>query len=99
VYGLETQEAALRFRVTVGREEPGLLRRAGQWLRLVEPEAPVVVAWSEAAPMTWGPWLRTVTLDLSSLEPGDYRLRLELEPLGRTPVRTERSLRIMARGG
>jgi hypothetical protein len=99
VYGLETQETALRFRVTVGREEPGLLRRAGQWLRLVEPEAPVVVAWSEAAPIIWGPWLRTVTLDLSTLEPGDYRLRLELEPLGRTAVRTERGIRVTGHGG
>jgi hypothetical protein len=94
VYGLETQETALRFRVTVGRGEPGLFRRAGQWLRLVEPEAPVVVAWSEAAPMVWGPWLRTVTLDLSTLEPGDYRLQFELEPLGRTPVRSERGIRV-----
>jgi hypothetical protein len=98
VYGLEPHERSLRFRVTVERDDRGLLRRAGEWLRVLEPEPPVVVTWSEPGPEWTGPFLRAVNLDLEALPPGEYRLRLELDPPGRTPVTAERAVRIVEGG-
>lgn len=98
VYGLTGLEGELRFRATVGRDDPGLLRRAGEWLRLVDPDPPVVVSWSEPAPDRPGPLLRTVDLDLSALGPGEYEIRLELDLRGRTPVTARRTVRVEPAG-
>ena len=94
VYGLTGFEGALRFRLTLGREDRGFFRRAGEWLRLVEPEPPVVVAWTEGPPDRPGPVLRRMDLDLAALDPGEYELRLELDLQGRTPVLARRMIRI-----
>lgn len=98
VYGLVPGERSLRIRLTVERDDRGLLRRAGEWLRLLESDPPVVTEWSEPAPEEGGTLLRSVTLDLGALDPGTYEIRLEVQPGGRTPAVATRSLRIMEDG-
>ena len=94
VYGLTRRDGELRFRITLDRADRGLVRRAGQWLRLLEPEPPLVITWSEVGADPPGPLFRTVNLDLEALDPGEYELRLELQLRDRTPALARRLIRI-----
>jgi hypothetical protein len=94
VYGLTRTDGELRFRITVGRADRGLLRRAGERMGLLEPEPPLVLSWEEGGADPPGPLFRSVTLDLAALDPGEYELRLELDLTGRTPAVARRVIRI-----
>ena len=86
VYGLKLGE---RASVTMGLDQgrPGLLRRLGQFLRVLEPEVPVVVSFEDAGADALGTIFRSVRLDLpEELAPGEYTLHVELELPGRTPI-------------
>lgn len=98
VYGLEPGDGTLRFRITVEAADRDILRRAGEWLGIVEPEPPVVLSWSEPGPEGGGTVTRAVDVELGSLPAGDYELRLELDLPGRTSVVTTRPLRVVENG-
>jgi len=75
------------------RGAPGLLQRAGELLRIVQPEAPITLSFQETAPEggILGRAFRTVNLTLpETLEPGEYVLSLQVQLTGRTPLTTER---------
>lgn len=86
VYGLKIGErASVTMGVTQGK--PNLLRRLGQFLRVLEPDAPVVVSFEDAAADQLGTIFRSVRLDFPpELEVGEYTLHVEIELPGRTPM-------------
>ncbi len=86
VYGLELGE---RASVTMGltQGKPNLLRRVGQFLRILEPEVPVVVSFEDAGADALGTIFRSVRLDFpEELEPGEYTLHVEIELPGRSAM-------------
>jgi hypothetical protein len=86
LFGLGYADEVLSYRLTVGKDEEGFLRRAVRALRLVGPERRESLEWEEAAPERPGPALRSVEVELPPLEPGRYRLRLEVLTRGRAPL-------------
>jgi len=95
VYGLNVGE---RASVTIGFSQgrPSLLRRAGEFLRVVEPEVPVVVTYEDAAAEAQrAPIFRSVAMDTPELEPGDYTLHVEIQLPGRAPMVLSRRVSVL----
>jgi hypothetical protein len=95
MYGMRPEEPVS---VTLGLDRDtgtGLLQRAGEFLRIVQPEAPVTLTFQEEAPEggIFGRTFRSVNLTFpDTLAPGRYILSIELRLPGRTPITTERTL-------
>ena len=85
LYGLRVGESA-RVRIGVNPARTGLGRRLGEFLRLLEPNEPVVMTYEDAGPDVLGTVFRAVELNLSDLEPGEYTLTVEIELAGREPM-------------
>lgn len=79
VYGLR-ESNGIDVSLTVRREDAGILRRLGQALRLVAARDGPSVRWEEEGGIDEIAG-RTLRLDLSGLDPGDYVLEIEV----RTP--------------
>lgn len=95
VYGLEIGE---RASVTIGfsQGQPGLLRRAGEFLRIVEPEVPVEIQYEDAAAEALrGPIFRSVAMDLPDLDAGVYTLHVEIQLPGRAPMVLSRRVTVL----
>jgi len=94
--GMGGEDRLLRFTLSAEPVGRGLLRRMGEFLRLVPSQAPVIVRWQEGvfegedAGGGPPPLFRTLELDLSALPRGPVRIALEAEFQGRTPLRSER---------
>ena len=85
LYGLQIGESA-SVRIGVDQGGPGLFRRLGQFLRVLEPDSPVVMTYQDAGPDVLGRVFRAVQLNLPDLEPGEYTLTVEVELAGREPM-------------
>ena len=94
LYGLQVGESA-RVRIGVNPARTGLGRRLGEFLRLLEPNEPVVMTYEDAGPDVLGTVFRAVELNLSDLEPGEYTLTVEIELAGREPMTVGRPLSIV----
>jgi hypothetical protein len=92
VHGLGQRAEIVSYRMSLARESRGFLRSVGEWLGVARAEEPLRIAWEESGPSAPGPSFRSVTLELPDLDPGRYRLRLELSTAGRTPLISERAL-------
>ena len=62
------------------------LPKAEQFLRVLEPDSPVVLSFPDAGPDVLGTVFRAVQLNLPDLEPGEYTLTVEVELPGREPM-------------
>ena len=96
LYGLRVGEAA-RVRIGVNRGRTSLARRLGEYLRLLEPDEPVVMTYEEAGPDVLGTVFRAVELNLPDLEPGEYTLSVEIDLTGRELMTVGRPLSIVPR--
>ena len=85
LYGLRIGESAT-VRIGVDQGGEGFIRRLGQFLRVLEPDAPVVMTYEDAGPDVLGTVFRAVELNLPDLEPGEYTLTVEIELAGREPM-------------
>ena len=85
LYGLAIGESAT-VRIGVDQGGDGLLRRLGQFLRVLEPDSPVVMTYEDAGPDVLGTVFRAVQLNLPDLEPGEYTMTVEIELAGREPM-------------
>ena len=85
LYGLRIGESA-SVRIGVDRGGEGFIRRLGQFLRVLEPDAPVVMTYEDTGPDVLGTVFRAVELNLPDLEPGEYTLTVEIELSGREPM-------------
>ena len=93
LYGLRPGETA-RVRIGVDRGT-GLLGQVGEFLRLLEPEEPVVMTFEDTGPDVLGTVFRAVELNLPDLEPGEYRLSVEMNLEGREPMTVDRLIQIV----
>ncbi|RMH15371.1 MAG: hypothetical protein D6701_10125 [Gemmatimonadetes bacterium] len=98
MYGLQPGETA-QVRIGVDRAREGLLQRAGRFLRLLEPDNPVVMSYEDAAPDVLGTVFRAVRLNLPDLEPGEYILSVEIQLPGREAMRISRTIEVEAQEG
>lgn len=96
-YGAEKGEP-VTYEATIRPGERGFLRRAGEWLRLVDPQPVTRVRWEEPAYEAPEPVVRTLRLDLRELPAGRYELRMRAVLRGRSPVESRRELEIVDRG-
>jgi hypothetical protein len=86
LFGLGYREEVLSYRLTVAGEGDGVIRRALRLLGLAGRERDQRLEWDEPAPERSGPALRGVEVELPPVPPGRYRLRLEIETRGRSPL-------------
>jgi hypothetical protein len=97
VYGIPQGE---QLRVTLGleRAERSLVRRIGEFFRVIEPAEPITIRWDDAPLETPGVVFRTLDLGFPDLEPGRYDLFLEVTvPGSAEPAVTRR--RFVVEGG
>ena len=94
LYGLAIGESA-SVRIGVDRGGQGFIRRLGQFLRVLEPESPVVMTYEDAGPDVLGTVFRAVQLNFPDLEPGEYTLTVEIELSGREPMVVARPIVIV----
>ncbi len=94
LYGLQIGESA-NVRIGVDQGGPGFFRRIGQFLRVLQPDSPVVLSFADAAPDRLGTVFRAVQLNLPDLEPGEYVLTVEIELPGREPMTVDRPIVIV----
>jgi hypothetical protein len=94
LYGLAIGESA-SVRIGVDQGGGGLIRSLGQFLRVLEPDAPVVMSYDDAGPDVLGTVFRAVQLNLPDLEPGEYTLTVEIELPGREAMSVARPIVII----
>ena len=64
----------------------------GEFLGVLEPDRPVAVVFEDPAPESVQTAFRSIELQLSDLDPGEYTLHLRLQLDGRDPVVTSRPI-------
>jgi hypothetical protein len=91
VYGLRVEDPA---RVTIGftQGRPGFLQRVGDFLGVIEPDAPVEITFDDPGPDGVQSAFRAMEIALPDLEPGEYTLHLRLDLPGREPAITSRPI-------
>ena len=94
LYGLAIGESA-SVRIGVDQGGQGFIRALGQFLRVLEPDAPVVITFEDAGPDVLGTVFSAVQLNLPDLEPGEYTLTVEIELPGRQPMSQPRPILIV----
>jgi hypothetical protein len=99
IWGLGFREETLRYRLSLLEIQHGFFRRAVGAVGLGGPDRPAYLEWEEPGPTNPGPAFRSVSMDLPSLEPGEYLLRLEITAPGRAPLVSERRLQVEEDGG
>ena len=97
LYGLGGAALPLGFSLSVERVDRGLFRRAGELLGVLGREPAVSLEWEEPGPRRTGPHFRSVRLGLPDLDPGRFRVRLELQLPGRTVLVSEQEFRVSTR--
>ena len=95
VFGPVPRGEVLSYQLSITGAGGGFFRKVGQWLRLAGREEPVRLSWEESGVAGGGtPVFRTLSLQIPQLDPGEYRLRLEVT-LGSGPrVASERLIRV-----
>lgn len=97
--GVGWRAEAPRYALALRREGGNLLQRAGRWLGILGEDEALRLSWEEEGPGEPGSVLRHLDVDPGTVEPGRYRLLLEVRLPGRGPLRSELPLEIVAGGG
>ena len=96
MYGVNAAGEQATVSITVIKEgdDPGFFTRQARRLRLLKSEEPVSMRIGEQTTPGVNRASRSVTLDISTLSKGTYRLELELEVKGQYAVRAERVIEV-----
>lgn len=94
-YGLAPAGEVVGVSLTIARENEGWLRRAAEALRLTSRGTPLSVRWEEKPEAGSGIASRGVSVDLSRLPAGRYRIDLTITPDRRPPVVVSREMDIV----
>lgn len=96
-YGADSAGAAVETSILVERIDHGFFRGAKQRLGLEDPDSPVRVRWSEARPTADGISPRALSLDLSTLPAGRYRITLAVSSAAGSATSTQREVELRDR--
>ena len=95
LYGLQIGESAT-VRIGIDEGGVGFFRAVGQFLRVLQPDSPVLMTYQDAGPDVLGTVFRSVQLSLPpDLEPGEYTLTVEIALAGREPMTVARPMIIV----
>ena len=95
-YGLAPAEA-VAISVSVQALDKGLLKRVTESVGLVTRSPPLQLQWEERVTVQAGRAVRALEIDVSTLEPGRYRIEVAVTPVGRAPASTSREIRVVQR--
>ena len=93
-YGLRPTGEPVRFTLTVGQIGVGWLRRTAERLRLTDPTTGLRIQWEEVPRRADGIAGRGVSVDLSRLRAGRYRMQLTASVSGEAPVTAQREVEV-----
>jgi hypothetical protein len=95
-YHPDAQNDSTEVSLTVERVDHGLLRSAFQRVGLADQDSPLKMHWSDARPVVGGTSTYAVSLDLSNLSAGRYRITLAVANAGggQTPSTTFREFEL-----
>ncbi|HKW49770.1 MAG TPA: hypothetical protein VJN70_20095 [Gemmatimonadaceae bacterium] len=91
-YGVRAEGESFAIAITLERIQDGFMRRAAERLHLATPFSPVKLQWTEVPSRTNGIVSRSVTIDLSRLEPGRYEITLQVTPPDAPPIASKREI-------
>lgn len=91
-YGLRPTGEPVAVTLSAERIDTPLLRRAAEAMGLADRATPLNVRWQEQPDARTGIASRAMTVDLSSLAPGRYRLRLTTTPVDGPAAVSERTI-------
>jgi hypothetical protein len=95
-YGLAPAEA-VAISVSVQAQDRGLLKRVAESVGLATKSPPLQLEWEERVRPQAGRAPRALEIDVSTLEPGRYRIEVAVTPAGRAPASTSREIRVVLR--
>jgi hypothetical protein len=90
MYGLPDSGEPVHLSLTIERTNPSWWLRARRAMHLAGSDAPIVLAWADVPASIDGIAARALSVDLSRLAAGHYRLRIELQAAHSAPAVTER---------
>lgn len=93
-YGLADAGESVDVAVTVERIDRSWFRSTRQALGLADTDTPLRMRWTDARASAEGVAAHAVSLDLSNLPAGRYRLTLSLTPQGAEPVTSARDIEV-----
>lgn len=94
-YGARPEGEAFEYSLLVQPIGRSWIHRTRIKLHLTDPDRSLSVLWNEVPTVTDDIACRGVTVDLSRLKPGRYRVRLSLTSRGEAPIVTERDIDIV----
>lgn len=95
VYGSRAEGEPLDYALSVERIDRGLFHRALVKLHVQDADRTLNLHWREVPPVANSIASRGITVDLSRLERGTYRIRLTLAPGSDLPIAVEREIDIL----
>ncbi len=94
-YGARTEGETFEYTLTVESVDKGLIHRALIGLHVMDPDRALHLQWRENPAIANGIAARGLTVDLSRLQPGQYRVQLTLTSGTELPVVSERIIEIL----
>lgn len=93
-YGARRAGESFAVSIGIDRIQEGWMRRAAQRLHLASPFSPLKLQWTELPQGADGIASRSVTLDLTKLEPGRYEISLSVSSMSGLPIVAKREVTI-----
>jgi hypothetical protein len=84
----------LTFRLSLVSEEGSFIRRALKRIGLFRRDPDLTLSWTEGGPEDLGPLFRAVDIQIPSVDPGRYVMRLELTIPNRGTVDVNRRITV-----
>ncbi len=94
-YGVRPEGETLEYALAVEAVDQGLLHRSLIKLHVVDPDRGLSLEWRESPSVVGRIASRGMTVDLSHLKPGQYRVRLTLTSGADLPVVIERNIEVL----
>lgn len=93
-YGVRPAGESFAVAIGIDRIQDGWMRRAAQRLHLASPFSPMKLRWTELPEGANGIASRSVTLDLTKLEPGRYEISVSVSSMAGLPIVAKREVTI-----
>ena len=94
-YGVRPEGETFDYALVVEPVDQGLIHRALVGLHVMDPDRGLILQWRESPSIAGGIASRGLTVDLSRLKPGQYRVRLMLTSGANLPIVAERSIEVL----